>query len=132
MRESWLPAAPQSAGTARAIVRDAATEWGCDRTSTWDLVLATSEAVANAVVHGKACANRGGIRLSVRDCDRGVCVEVWDCGSFDRIPEPMSANGTSGRGLGIIAAVTDHFELVPNRSGTLVRFAKSRAPAAAA
>ena len=132
MRESWLPAAPQSAGFARAIVREAATEWGFDHTSTWDLMLATSEAVSNAVVHGKACTQRGGIRLALRDCDSGVYVEVWDCGSLDRLPQPMSTTGTGGRGLGIIAAVMDHFELVPDRTGTLVRFGKSRVPAAAA
>ena len=57
-RESWLPAAPESAPLARAIVRDAAAEYGLDGETTWDLMLATSEAVANAVLHGASCGNR--------------------------------------------------------------------------
>ena len=55
LRETWLPAAPESAPVARSIVRDASTEHGLDGGAAWDLMLATSEAVANAVLHGTAC-----------------------------------------------------------------------------
>jgi serine/threonine-protein kinase RsbW len=133
MRESWLPAAPESAPHARAIVREAAVEQGLDGESTWDLMLATTEAVANAIFHGKPCQNGGrGILLRVEpwdDCD-GVCVEVSDCGTFEASARPADHHATHGRGIPIITAVVDHFELLPDGPLTRVRFAKRRALAA--
>ena len=90
MRESWLTAAPESAGIARGIVREAAVEQGLDRTAMWDLMLATSEAVANAVLHGEACSEHGGIRLRVHGSDDGLWVEVCDCGRFGGNGRPAS------------------------------------------
>ncbi|MGH2783581.1 MAG: ATP-binding protein [Thermoleophilaceae bacterium] len=130
-RESWLPAAPESAPLARAIVREAARQWGLDGEAAWDLVLATSEAVANAVVHGDACRNGDeGIRLRVELRDDEVLVEVLDCGVFEGEPQSTAAEVTYGRGIPIIEAVTDHFELVPGPRRTLVRFGKRSALAA--
>ena len=131
MRESWLTAAPESAGIARAIVREAAVEQGLDRMATWDLMLATSEAVANAVLHGEACLEHGGIRLRVDGSDDGLWVEVCDCGRFNGRGDPVTEQSIGGRGIGIMAAVTDGFELMPDHSGTRVRFGKRRVAAAA-
>jgi anti-sigma regulatory factor (Ser/Thr protein kinase) len=133
-RESWLAAAPESALIARAIVREAAVEHGLDGDSTWELTLATSEAVANAILHGTACEYDGeakGILLRVLPCDDGLCVEVCDCGEFDSRLPPPTPYATHGRGIPIIAAVVDHFELVPDPSRTRVRFGKRREMAAA-
>ena len=127
MRESWLPAAPESAPLARAIVREAAVEHGLDGESAWDLMLATSEAVANAVLHGTACDNGGqGILLRVQPWDDadGLCVEVCDCGQFEETPPPPGLDALHGRGIPIIVAVVDHFELVPDERLTRVRFGK--------
>jgi anti-sigma regulatory factor (Ser/Thr protein kinase) len=126
-RESWLPAAPESAPLARAIVREVASEEGFDGESSWDLMLATTEAISNAILHGAACDNGGkGILLRVlprRDC---LYVEVCDCGEFhSQLPQP-SADATHGRGIPIIAAVVDHFELIPDPCRTRVRFGKRR------
>ena len=133
-RESWLTAAPESAPIARAIVREAAVEHGLDDEATWDLMLATTEAIANAIVHGTACEygdGAKGILLRVLTCDDSLCVEVCDCGRFDSTLPPPSTDATSGRGIPIIAAVVDRFELVPDASKTRVRFAKRRDLAAA-
>ena len=40
---------------ARALVRDAACELRLDGPTTWELMLATTEAVANAIEHGEPC-----------------------------------------------------------------------------
>jgi hypothetical protein len=51
-------------------------------------------------------------------------VEVCNCGTFDadlRAPEP---DALGGRGIPIIAALADHFELVPGATETRVRFGK--------
>jgi anti-sigma regulatory factor (Ser/Thr protein kinase) len=115
-RETWLPAAAPSAGAARSIVSEAAAEAGLGPRGTWDLMLATSEAVANAVQHGEPWPN-GCILLKTEPCARGLRVEVCDCGSFDGTLEPAPLDATSGRGILIITAVVDHFEIL-NRNGS--------------
>ncbi len=131
-RESWLQAEPESAGTARALVREAAVEQGFDGEATWDLMLATSEAVANAVIHGRACGSgEDAIRMRMQSCDDGLCVEICDCGGFDGVIEQVPLEAIGGRGLHLITAVTDVFELTPETSSTRVRFGKRRVAQAA-
>lgn len=131
MRESWLPAAPESATRARALVRDAAVEQGLDDDGAWGLVLATSEAVSNAIIHGTPCS-AGGILLRMLPWNDGLCVEVCDCGRFESAPLPPGPEASHGRGMPIIAAVVDHFEVVPDGPLTRVRFAKAGRRLAAA
>jgi anti-sigma regulatory factor (Ser/Thr protein kinase) len=124
-RESWLPATPESAPLARAIVRDAAAEYGLDGETTWDLMLATSEAVANAVLHGSACCCPDqGVLLIVEVEETSVSVEVRDCGVFDTELRPAAQDDIGGRGIPIIAALVDSFELIPEPAQTRVRFGK--------
>ena len=123
-RESWLPAAPESAPRARAIVREAA-EHELDAETAWDLMLATSEAVANAVLHGSTCGDPNhGVLLIVEIDDDAVSIEVCDCGSFDAQLRPAAQDDVGGRGIPIIAALADHFELLPEPDRTRVRFGK--------
>jgi anti-sigma regulatory factor (Ser/Thr protein kinase) len=130
MRESWLPAAPESATRARALVRAAAVEQGLDDDGAWSLMLATSEAVSNAILHGGPCAE--GILVRLLPWNDGLCVEVCDCGDFDVAPPPPGREVSHGRGIPIIAAVVDHFEVVPGGPLTRVRFAKAGRRLAAA
>jgi anti-sigma regulatory factor (Ser/Thr protein kinase) len=130
MRESWLPAAPQSASLARALVRAAASELGIDGSTAWDLELATTEAVANAVEHGCGCGqDRGGIRLFIESFDGGLSVEVCDCGTFRGAVAPMDVMSQRGRGLPLIAAMVDQVELLPGGRQTRLRFTKRLAVA---
>ena len=124
-RESWLPAVPETAPVARALVREAAAECGIDGNGTWELMLATTEAVANAIQHGGACSRYGGaILLRIESSDEGVSVEVCDCGEFKLRPEPADREATRGRGIPLIAAVVDRLELRPDEEPTRVRFVK--------
>ena len=125
-RETWLPATPAGARVARSIVREAAAEAGLDDESAWDLSLATSEAVTNAVQHGKAWPNDC-ILLVTEPCPRGLRVEVCDLGTFDSALGPAPPEATSGRGMQIIAAVVDRLEVRSRQGRTLVRFEKHRA-----
>jgi len=125
-RESWLPALPEGVPQARAIMRDLARELRLDGATTWKLVLATSEAFANAVEHGRACDPRG-IFLRVETRDGKVGVEVADCGCFAE-KRTTRRRDERGRGLGIIAAIMDQFEVVPGTGATRVRFAKQLSP----
>jgi anti-sigma regulatory factor (Ser/Thr protein kinase) len=124
-RQHWLEAAPESARTARTLVREAAAEAGLDGERVFDLTLAATEAVANAITHGEAWPN-GCILLTTEPCTRGLRVEVCDCGTFETVLEPASLEATSGRGIQIIATLVDRLD-VQNRDGlTRVRFEKHR------
>lgn len=110
---------------ARALVREAAAEHGLDGEATWDLMLATSEAVANAVLHGSACGDPSrGVRLVIEVDEFSLLIEVCDCGTFNTELRPPAQDALGGRGIPIIAAVADHFELVPEAANTRVRFGK--------
>ena len=139
-RETWLAPAPESAVVARALVREEADRHGLDESAVWDLMLATTEAVANAIEHGAPCAE--GIRLVIGPCDIGMMVQVRDCGR-GHIDPALAArtvdagftdavlDSSRGRGLPIIAAVTDRLELSSGGPPTWVRFQKQSSPAAA-
>jgi anti-sigma regulatory factor (Ser/Thr protein kinase) len=123
-RESWLPAAPEGVPRARAIVRELASDLRLDRTTTWELMLATTEAFANAVEHGHACEPRG-IFLRAEAGDGQVGVEISDCGGcFPTARRSSKRHGEGGRGMPIIAAIMDQLEVVPDTGRTRVRFAK--------
>jgi anti-sigma regulatory factor (Ser/Thr protein kinase) len=122
-RESWLPAAPASAPEARAIVRAAASELRLDEPTTCDLLLATTEAVANAVEHGKPCDPRG-IYLGLEAHDGTIGIEVRDCGCFPPEQRTRKPDEQGGRGMPIIATIMDKLEVAPSRETTRVRFEK--------
>jgi anti-sigma regulatory factor (Ser/Thr protein kinase) len=124
-RETWLPATPAGARVARSIVREAAAEAGLEGEPAWDLMLATTEAVSNAVQHGKAWPNDC-ILFVTEQCSRGLWVQVCDLGTFDSALEPAPLEATSGRGMQIIAALVDRLEVRSREGRTLVRFEKHR------
>jgi serine/threonine-protein kinase RsbW len=110
-------------------VREEAAELGFDAETTYDLMLATTEAFANAVEHGKPC-NARGILMSMDVEDGRVGVEIVDCGGcFPDVPRTNKPVGHGGRGLPIISAIVDDFEVVPEHETTRVRFQKRLAPA---
>lgn len=127
-RVTWLPATPASARAARSIVREAAAEAGLEGEPAWDLMLAATEAVTNAVQHGKAWPNDC-ILLVTEPCPRGLWVQVCDLGTFDSALGPAPPEATSGRGMQIIAALVDRLEVRSGDGRTLVRFEKHRARA---
>lgn len=130
MRQAWLPAAPEGAPQARAIVRDLSSELSLDGETSWALMLATTEAFANAVEHGVPCPARG-ILLRVETRGDTVSVEVSDCGSgIPAQPRTSKPRGMGGRGIPLIEAVTDRLELAPEAGTSTVRFEKRVAAAA--
>jgi serine/threonine-protein kinase RsbW len=126
-RESWLPSLPASAPEARALVRAAAAELRLDEPTTWELMLATTEAVANAIEHGEPCDPRG-ILVRVEAVDGTFGVEVCDCGGCFQARSKKPAQ-QGGRGMPIIAAIMDSLEVQPSRGLTRVRFEKRLAAA---
>ena len=122
--ESWLPSTPASAPEARALVRDAASELRLDDSTTWELMLATTEAIANAIEHGEPCDPRG-IFLRLETLDGTFEVEVRDCGGcFPATSRSRKLHQQGGRGMPIIAAIMDNLEVLPTTGLTRVRFGK--------
>jgi serine/threonine-protein kinase RsbW len=127
--ESWLPSAPASAPEARALVRDAASELRLDGATTWELMLATTEAIANAIEHGEPCDPRG-IFLRLESLDGIFEVEVRDCGGcFPASARTRKLDQQGGRGMPIIAAIMDRLEILPSTGLTRVLFEKRLAAA---
>jgi anti-sigma regulatory factor (Ser/Thr protein kinase) len=122
--ESWLPPAPESAQRARAIIRDVASELHLDGPTTFDLMLATTEAFASAIEHGEPSDPRG-IRLRVQSRYGGLGVEVRRSGE----PRTRTLSGEGGRGMPIIAAIMDDLEVSPDGDATRVSFGKQLAVA---
>jgi anti-sigma regulatory factor (Ser/Thr protein kinase) len=126
--EAWLPPAPESAQQARAIIRDVAAELRLDDPTTFDLMLATTEAFANAIEYGEPCDPRG-IRLRVQSRYGGLGVEVRDCGTRSDEPRTRKLSGEGGRGMPIIAALMDDLQVSPEGDATRVSFGKQLAVA---
>jgi anti-sigma regulatory factor (Ser/Thr protein kinase) len=108
---------------ARAFVRDATAELGLDDGTTWELMLATTEAVANAVEHGSPCDPRG-IQLSMELTGECLHMEIADCGGRFESAQTRKPEGHGGRGIPIISAIMDRLEVVPDCGRTRVRFEK--------
>ena len=125
MRQAWLPAAPEGARQARALVRAAASDLALDSDVIYELCLATTEAFANAVQHGAPC-EQGGILVRVESRDGGIRIEVCDCGSCFPANAAITTkeDGEGGRGIPIIASIMDTLEVLPRKGSTLVRFEK--------
>lgn len=125
-QELSLPADPTSAALARRAIRELAEQADLGPADTYDITLAVSEAVANAIEHGSP---RGGIvRLMLQATTGSITVEVRDTGRFPAPPQPD--DDERGRGLPIIGMLSDRVELRPGPQGTTLRFAKALAHAA--
>ena len=120
--ETRLPAVPDSVPQARALVRAAAARHGIDDDAAWALMLATTEAVANAVEHGSGRA----VGLLIESHDGDLTVEVRSHGPF-RVELPEETRPNRGRGLPLMAEVVDRLHLEPGEEQTRVRFVKRAA-----
>lgn len=116
---------------AREWAAGAAVDFGMAADETFEIKLATSEAVTNAIVHGSR-SEGDSISLEAREKAGALVFEVRDPGSGEavqsRIPAGELAEG--GRGLELVEMVMDEVELIRLAQGSVLRFAKRRARAA--
>jgi anti-sigma regulatory factor (Ser/Thr protein kinase) len=108
------PAAPRQA---RRFVTETLGYWSCQRLVD-DANLLTSELVTNAVLHARTT-----VELTVCRTDGGVRVEVADDDPerVERTPARRT-HATTGRGLAMVAALSDHWGVTLARSGKSVWF----------
>jgi anti-sigma regulatory factor (Ser/Thr protein kinase) len=108
---------------ARDFADGAADEFGFDADARYEVKLAVSEAVTNAIEHGSR-SPEDPIRILATEEAGALVFEVLDTGTFvprvvrrGEIPE-------SGRGLEFMRLLMDEVDLRPGRRGTRLRLAK--------
>jgi anti-sigma regulatory factor (Ser/Thr protein kinase) len=109
---------------ARDFAERAAEEFGFDSGGCYQLKLAMSEAVTNAIQHGSSSDEDP---ISLRAAAEGdeLAFYVKDTGRLVPQANPISKGG---RGLEFMRRLMDDVDLRPGQDGTLLRFAKRPAP----
>jgi serine/threonine-protein kinase RsbW len=124
-----FPTAPEVLPEVRSFLRDLAAAAGLSEAVTDDLLLAVSEACANAVLH----SGSGEFDVEWRDGPAVIEVVVRDRGTFRRRVRLHSVEGPGGFGIPLMTALTDRLEIREGTAadpGTRVRLTKRRTPGA--
>ncbi len=121
-----------SVDTAEQIVLKAAAELGIPEDDQGQVGMAIRECMVNAVVHGNRYNAKKRVHLSVETTPSSLIVTIGDEGEgFDMnaLPDPLAEENLlrqSGRGLLLIRAFMDDFDLHPRPGGgTEVRIVKN-------
>jgi anti-sigma regulatory factor (Ser/Thr protein kinase) len=110
---------------ARDFAERAAAEFGFDTDGCYQVKLAVSEAISNAIQHGSSSA-ADVVRIAVTEEAGALVFEVADSGRF--VPR-VTRGGTmpeGGRGLEFMRLMMDEVDVRPTREGTLLRLTKRR------
>jgi anti-sigma regulatory factor (Ser/Thr protein kinase) len=124
-RERVLCAHLSCVKRARDFAEEIAAGYGFDANARYELKLAMSEAVTNAIQHGSSStADR--VAIWAEDESGALTFYVRDTGQF----VARDANGCdmreSGRGLEFMRRLMDEVEVRRGADGTVVRFSKRR------
>ena len=116
--ERRIPALADQLATTRAALRAWLARIEASDSLQQRLLLATGEALSNAVEHGYGHGGAGGIDVTIAVTGDALQVTVADDGRWS---ERESAPGR-GRGLAVIAALGDDLRRTSNEAGTTVSF----------
>jgi serine/threonine-protein kinase RsbW len=118
---------PTATRELRAAVEHVARACGLDPGERFDLKLAATEAVTNAL---KGTPGSHTVEVTVAGHDDAVDVEVVDQGVFFpvRMALDRGADAEHGRGIPIILALVDELEFAQTGRGTRVRMSKRARP----
>jgi anti-sigma regulatory factor (Ser/Thr protein kinase) len=111
---------------ARDFAARAAQEFGLNEGACYDVKVAMSEAVTNAIQHGSS-SPQDPIRIAIMAEGPALVFEVLDTGRFRPRVMRRGEFSESGRGLEFMRVLMDEVDLRPGEDGTLMRFAKRRA-----
>jgi anti-sigma regulatory factor (Ser/Thr protein kinase) len=108
---------------ARDFAERVAEDYGFDPDTRYELKLAMSEAVTNAIQHGSR-STHDPIRIAAMDEGGALTFYVQDTGRF--VPRVRRGGDLpeSGRGLEFMRRLMDEVELRTGDAGTLLRFSK--------
>jgi len=115
---------------AREWAGEAAEKAGLDEDGCFQVKLAMSEAVTNAILHGSGSADDE-VELGVHEDGQAIVFEVRDRASREPSSEDwVKRVGEGGRGLELISLMMDEVQLTRGDDGSVLRFSKSLAEAA--
>jgi chemotaxis response regulator CheB len=112
--EILLDPDPQAARDARHFVEQQCMRWGCTGMEE-NVCLIVSELVTNAVVHAHSPA-----RLRLNRAEAVFRIEVHDTSVTSPAPQNPTTNDAGGRGLLIVAALSQAWGVEPSPSGKVV------------
>ncbi len=127
---SVLPAAPAQVPVARGQLRGWLDRIDVDRRRKDDILLATSEAVTNAIEHGSHSEPRKTVSVEAFLHEETVAVTVSDTGRWVGDSSASQRSRRRGRGLTLIGGLTDRVDTVRSPRGTRVTLHFERAVAA--
>jgi serine/threonine-protein kinase RsbW len=110
---------------ARDFADRAAAEFGLDTDARYQVKLAMSEAVTNAIQHGSTSSSDE-IRIRVAAESGSLVFEVADTGRFRPRVTRRGELPESGRGLEFMRLLMDEVDLRSGHGGTLLRFSKRK------
>ena len=125
-RSMTIEAEPKRLRDAREWAHDAAAAAGLHEADCYQVRLAMSEAVANAIQHG-SYSPTDCIRLGAFEDDGALVFEIRDTGIFDAPLVRPTLEDESGRGLELLALMMDEVQITATGDGSLLRFSKKLA-----
>ena len=112
---------------AREWAGQAAEIAGLDEDGCFQVKLAMSEAVTNAILHGSGSTDDE-VELGVREEGKVIVFEVRDTAGREPSSEDwVKRVGEGGRGLELISLVMDEVQLTRGDGGSVLRFSKALA-----
>lgn len=108
---------------ARDFAERAAVEFGLPSDVCYQIKLALSEAVTNAIQHGSS-SPQDSVRIVVSEEPGALSFEVVDTGRFVPRVTRRGDMPESGRGLEFMRLMMDEVEVHPGRDGTRLRLVK--------
>jgi serine/threonine-protein kinase RsbW len=129
-----LDSSLESVDKAEEVVLKAARHAGFGEDDENDIAMAVREAMVNAVVHGNRYSAKKRVHLGVETSPGHIAITIGDEGEgcdLSCLPDPLAAENLmrqSGRGILLIRAFMDEFDLHPRfGGGTEVRITKNLA-----
>jgi anti-sigma regulatory factor (Ser/Thr protein kinase) len=123
IREHSIPADLTRLKEARDFAERTALELGLPAEACYQVKLAVSEAVTNAIQHGSSSPNAP-VRISISEQPGALVFEVADTGRFVPRVTRRGDMPESGRGLEFMRLMMDEVDLRPGADGTRLRLVK--------
>jgi len=130
--QTLLDSTLESVDQGEALVMREADKAGLDEDDQHQIGMAVRECMVNAVVHGNRYSGKKKVHLDIERSKESLVVIIGDEGDgFDlsSLPDPLAPENLlrqSGRGLLLVRAFMDDFDLHPRPGGgTEVRLVKS-------
>jgi len=110
------------------LVEDVCDVFNVNEDSYGNILIAVTEAVNNAIYHGKKGNTNKHIKIGCESGDKNICVSVADegrCFDFNNLPDPtdpLNIDKPNGRGVFLMKNLADKVEFNNNGQEVLLTF----------